>query len=1108
MKKFLKVSGIALLSVAALFLAAAGYVYWLLSSKSGIRKCADYAIGNYAPCDITYADLGLTLRRTFPHFGLTLSDVTVFNAPETAPSDTLAHLDDLTLQIDVNAFLKGDTLRIEKIFADGLSAQIYIDPEGKSNLDIFSSADASDKKKDNGSGFPDTLSTAVCFDLVKLKLSGICLGLTNDSSRTYAELRNTDIDISGSLNPSVTGSVNASVNAGGISYAAVGVSTLVSGVSMSADATVKSHIIDGNVRFGIRGATASSGGQDIRTDNLAMNVTGKYDTDTRNADAAVSFSADNAGFAGKGMRASAASPDFRITAKGKVSLEEILNAAIDGTAESVLFAMNGSSPVSLSLDKFSITSNTAAEAKKLEGDAKISIGAEGVRFDMAGSSPLNFSSPQIDILMAGSKTGDTIRCTPEVNSASVSLTLGEEQLVRGWPMHLIMPVTADTAFNKITAGDGSLSLNRQEISLRAICDKASAKQMAVAADVKCDELDISTLLAMVPAEVQKRIEGIDAEGYISLNAGGSISMNDGAYEIDKANVFASIDRFNGSVNDTITTSAENLNVSIGYPYLKEGTYMADVTGHGISVNISSSTPVSADLSSIELSAVLSGILDSLAVNKSVWISAHLDNSSASIDTIDAELGSIDMDGIYSLAGGANAHDRIYMELSYDNLSAAFGNSWTAFAASSAISAKATVDTTRQNFLMRWNPELSVSMKGTEIRDVEVPIAVPDLDFDFTLGRFDIRNSSIRLGSSDVSLSGNIRDIDAFIEKRGTMEGTLNFESEYTDMDQLLALISGLGRSDIDATADTLVVNASSVAAEDTLIANPFIVPELMDIKLNTTIRKMNFNNHLFRNLGGDITIKDGTLVLQELGFSSDAARMQLTALYKSPSRDNIYAGLDFHLLDIRIDELIDLIPSVDSVLPMLKSFAGNAEFHLAAETYTDEYYMPKMPTLIGAVAIEGKNLKVMDNEVFDNIKKKLMMSKKAENVIDSLSVEMTVLRNKVDIYPFLVHMDRYSAAIGGRHNINKDLDCNYHISIIHTPLPIRLGVTISGALAEIAKRPSRHIKLGKCKYGKTFSQEYKNPTDARILEMKREISETLKSNVREQEPEMSSEGSE
>ena len=231
-------------------------------------------------------------------------------------------------------------------------------------------------------------------------------------------------------------------------------------------------------------------------------------------------------------------------------------------------------------------------------------------------------------------------------------------------------------------------------------------------------------------------------------------------------------------------------------------------------------------------------------------------------------------------------------------------------------------------------------------------------------------------------------------------------------------------------------------------------------------------------------------------FGKDAAEMQLTAIYKSPSEDDLFMELDFHLLNIEIDELIELIPSVDSIMPMLKSFDGRAQFHLAVETGLKADYYPKMSTLIGAAAIEGQNLKVIDNEVFDGIKRKLLMSKDATGIIDSLDVEVQVLRNKVDVYPFRIKMDRYQAVIGGRHNINKDLDCGYHISLTDSPLPFRLGVDITGPITGIAESPLKHISLVRPKYKKLYKPEKRGDTEEKVLKMKQDILETLRSNVR------------
>lgn len=104
--------------------------------------------------------------------------------------------------------------------------------------------------------------------------------------------------------------------------------------------------------------------------------------------------------------------------------------------------------------------------------------------------------------------------------------------------------------------------------------------------------------------------------------------------------------------------------------------------------------------------------------------------------------------------------------------------------------------------------------------------------------------------------------------------------------------------------------------------------------------------------------------------------MQLTAMYRTPRKNHLFMGFDYHMLNIEIEELMDMIPELDSIMPMLRSFKGKGEFHLAMETYTDSLYNLKKSTLRGACSIKGQDLVLMDGETFTEIAKTLRFNKK------------------------------------------------------------------------------------------------------------------------------------
>ena len=402
-----------------------------------------------------------------------------------------------------------------------------------------------------------------------------------------------------------------------------------------------------------------------------------------------------------------------------------------------------------------------------------------------------------------------------------------------------------------------------------------------------------------------------------------------------------------------------------------------------------------------------------------------------------------------------------------------------------------------NLLLKWNPQLSVDMHEAVVAlsDWEKKISIPTIDFTYTNRDCKIEQSKIVIGNSDFALTGELKNIGRWMRNKAVLEGELTFESEKTDVDELLALLSADKGSEEETSLENAaepLQDGASASLEDeeakSEATEPFLVPTNVDLTLNTRIKEAHVMNQVARNLGGKVYVKDGILVIEEMGFICNAAKLQLTAMYRTPRRNHIYVGLDYHMIDINIQELISMIPQLDTMMPMLSAFRGEAEFHLAAETYTNAQYELKPSTLRGAASIYGKDLVVLDNETFSKISKLLLFSKKTENKVDSISAEMTVYKKEIDVYPFCVSMDNYMVALGGRHNL--DMSFNYDVNVLS---PIYLGVNVSGNLDDL------DIKLAPCKFAKDFKPRFNRKVDTHSAELRSMIRESMRKNVRIEE---------
>ena len=213
---------------------------------------------------------------------------------------------------------------------------------------------------------------------------------------------------------------------------------------------------------------------------------------------------------------------------------------------------------------------------------------------------------------------------------------------------------------------------------------------------------------------------------------------------------------------------------------------------------------------------------------------------------------------------------------------------------------------------------------------------------------------------------------------------------------------------------------------------------------------------VFERVRGAVDIRNQAVHLKHLSMRGLDADLNTTLVYHARRKERGYAGFDFKLHKVNIGKLVDFVPSLDTIVPMLRSFKGMVDFDAAAEAVLDSNLNIRIPTLRAAVHIKGDSLILMDGETFAEISKKLMFKNKKRNVFDSISVNLTVKDGNVTVYPFVVQIDRYKAAIGGTQGL--DMNFQYHISILKSPLPFKAGVNISGNLDKMK------IRIGRAKY--------------------------------------------
>ena len=1037
MKKFWKIFGITLGSLIGIILLAVVIVVYVVFTPKRltpiVRNVADQFIS--APHEIGEVDL--TFFSTFPEFGLRAKGLYIINPMEGAQSDTLLAAPEVVAKVDVMRFLNDKALDVHALTLKDVTANIFFNEQGENNLDVFILP--------NDTTEEDTTAFSLPFNelnVQELELKANRLSYLDKKNHIDAVLNNTTLEASANgfediFLRLIAADANATI--GEEKYADhVQVALVAPNTDFSLDSM---RVILHNAILSVNEFEVGIDGMAGMPDDIVVDARVKAENwnipdllkllpqsitsllDGIDIDAASAWL--NADI--KGVYNDSTMPliDADLTLKnGKASYMEVFPYKIND------INLGATAHVDLNGE-----ANSAVQINKLHARVeKTTLDATGSLKDLLGDmlcdvrAKANVNLPDFRRYLESDGINTDLKGNAKGTvAAKIRLSaLQKMQLQKGvisgnldlTDLHL----TYDSMLVDIPATNLTFRIPNQNPTKKSVgWIDATLKPTAVGfemIDFLRANLDNSTI----------RLEASDV-----LNNSDFIYAN---LALETANLKAEMDSMGGTIRqpELMAYVEYDSKTENAIPLVDAALDFADLQG--------SYTDINGHLTQSSLTASLSG--------------SRKDKS----------------------------QPRAKVTLSTNSLKANVGEDVKAQTGKLSLTAKARRDPSKENLLLQWNPQLSIDLNDgvADLSAFGEQIQIPQITFDYSNKVFNISKSEIIIGKSDFSLVGEVRNIGNWLDKTGNLEGELSFTSDYTDVNELMDLLSAEeGTEEEPAPKTDTAVDSSADKTE----SDPFLVPKDVDLTLNTHIKQAAVFDQMARDLGGKLYVKDGILVLEEMGFICKAAKLQLTAMYRTPRRNHLYVGLDYHMLDINIEELINMIPQIDTMMPMLRSFRGAAEFHIAAETYLNSKYELKTSTTRGACSIEGKDLVLLDGETFTQIAKILMFNKKTENKVDSISAQFTIYKDEIDIYPFCLSIDNYMAAAGGHHNL--DMSFDYHISLLK---PLYIGVDVNGTFDDL------HIKPAKCRYAQDFRPIIHKDVETQNASLKKLINEALKRSVK------------
>lgn len=384
------------------------------------------------------------------------------------------------------------------------------------------------------------------------------------------------------------------------------------------------------------------------------------------------------------------------------------------------------------------------------------------------------------------------------------------------------------------------------------------------------------------------------------------------------------------------------------------------------------------------------------------------------------------------------------------------------------------DDMSETYLKKFTNNGHLYLKSFRMRDPNFPLRTSlrrvDISFDDdTLHLDDLR---LRVGRSNMRLSGEVNNMRRYLLRGKTLQANLQLNSRRLDLNQLIrAANSAMSKMPTDslvaqdnallAESDTIGLDSDveEITVDSLTNAALIILPNNLDLCFNANVDSVFFSKMRLADFKGRVRVKDQIMTIANLSTSTQVGKAAMHVSYACSDVEKADVSLAVDMDSVQIGSLVHAMPELNTILPMLNSFDGSVACELSASAELDSAMNIKLPSVNAGAWLRGDSLVLMDGETFSEIAKMLMFSKKTKNIIDSVSVELVVKNNEIEIYPFMVSMDKYRLGVGGTQGLDASFD--YHIALLK---PIRLGLDVYG-------KDFDHIKFrlasSKFKDGKT-----------------------------------------
>lgn len=284
----------------------------------------------------------------------------------------------------------------------------------------------------------------------------------------------------------------------------------------------------------------------------------------------------------------------------------------------------------------------------------------------------------------------------------------------------------------------------------------------------------------------------------------------------------------------------------------------------------------------------------------------------------------------------------------------------------------------------------------------------------------LKQLDLKVGESDFSLIGQVKDYLGYVFGKGLLKGDLQLQSDFINVKQLMALQKAKPEKGVKTVSKPVQTDSISAPASKQSLA--FDVPSNLSFTFRSAIKRAVFDKLEMNSIAGNIVVNDGKLTLNGLTMNTLGGDVKVTGSYKNTPQKQPLFDFTFDIRGFDIPATFNTLSGIRQLAPI----ASDCEGKISTSLKMNGQLKPDLsiiPASVDAVAMLSTfNVVVKESPVFSQLKNIINPELLKNVTISDFKANIDVNKGNIDLKPFKTKVAGQETTLSGSLNTEQLLN--------------------------------------------------------------------------------------